>query len=100
MPPVQSTFAVQKVHVATGMLLLTANNSTVQPLAPPLYVTQEILHRHILGGAKAHGIEDQLGAGGGILKLAPVPVTCKRVKCRHLVSSLHFQKYANSFHSF
>lgn len=76
--PVQSTLAVQQVHVATGMLLLTANNSAVQPLAPPLYVTQEILHRHILGGARAHGIENQSGAEEGILKLSPVPVTCKK----------------------
>lgn len=94
MSPVQSTFAVQQVHVATWMLLLTANNSAVQPLAPPLYVTQEILHRHILGGARAHGIENQSGAGEGILKLSPVPVTCKRGKCRHLVKEEPLAKWA------
>lgn len=54
-PPVHSAFAVQQVHVAAGKLLLTANHSAVEPLATPLYVTQEMLHRHILGGARAHG---------------------------------------------
>lgn len=57
--PVQSTLAVQQVHVATERRLLTANHSAVQPLAPPFYVTQEMLHRHILGRARVHGIEDQ-----------------------------------------
>lgn len=66
MSPVQSTLAVQQVHVATDRRLLTANHSAVQPLAPPFYVTQEMLHRHILGRARVHGIEDQgeVGEGG------------------------------------
>lgn len=61
--PVQSTLAVQQVHVATERRLLAANHSAVQPLAPPFYVTQEMLHRHILGRARVHGIEDQREIG-------------------------------------
>lgn len=62
LPPVQAALAVQQVHVAAGSpLLLAANHSAVQPLAPPLDVPQEMLDRHILARARAHGRGGDLG---------------------------------------
>lgn len=61
LPPVQTALAVQQIHVAAGSLLLAAYHSAVQPLAAPLYVTQEMLDCHILGRARAHGIEEDTG---------------------------------------
>lgn len=94
--PVQSTLAVQQVHVATDRRLLTANHSAVQPLAPPFYVTQEMLHRHILGRARVHGIEDQgeAGEGGGLRATCPASVTCWREKgiLKKLFSAWGFAK--------
>lgn len=71
LPPVQTTLTIQQVHVAAGSLLLAAYHSAVQPLASPLYVTQEMLDCHILGRARAHGREEDSGryATGSLLQL-------------------------------
>lgn len=71
LPPVQAALAIQQVHVAAGSLLLAAYHSAVQPLASPLYVTQEMLDCHILGRARAHGREEDSGAcvTGSLLQL-------------------------------
>lgn len=78
LPPVQAALAVQQVHVAAGSLLLAANHSAVQPLASPLYVTQEMLDCHILGRARAHGRGEDSGVArvtGSLLQL-----TCEEEK--------------------
>lgn len=71
LPPVQTALTIQQVHVAAGSLLLAAYHSAVQPLASPLYVTQEMLDCHILGRARAHGREEDSGtyATGSLLQL-------------------------------
>lgn len=58
LPPVQTTLTIQQVHFAARSFLLAAYHSAVQPLASPLYVTQEMLDCHILGRARAHGREE------------------------------------------
>lgn len=78
-PPVQPALAIQQVHVSVGARPVLSNHCAVQLTAPPLDVLQEVLHRHILGGARVHcTAANQEREGGGASQKFPPCRTWKQ----------------------